>query len=99
MDTLSLNFAAMNQITEGLMTYTLICYRAVYEITLSKKRNATVTATGCIFISQYMNVVINQTINKYLVNQKQPFENSIATKTPASLKVPPVAGTLCMLWP
>ena len=70
---------------------------------LSKKRNATITATGSIFVSQYMNVLINQNNKQPLVNQKQPLENSIITKTSAmlatvDLKVPPVAGSLCMPW-
>ena len=74
--------------------------------TLSKKRNATVTATGCIFVSQYKIVVINQQckidVITWLTRKKKTFENSLTTKTStipaiAGLKVTPVAGILCPL--
>ena len=42
---------------------------------------------------------MNQKVNNHLVNQKEPFANSITTKTStAGVKVPPVAGNPRMLW-
>ena len=57
--------------------------------TLSKKRNATVTATGCIFVSQYKIVVINQQCKIDVITWLTRKKNSLTTKTST---IPAIAG-------